>query len=525
MAHAPLAGGYRRGDRVRSLIEHANVRKGDIGMVERTCTDNLADKDSRLLVDFGSGKGKWNMHVRDQVERPSPSFEPQLAPHEHEPGCEHYRPVDASFVRAAVAQRAHERDAAHLLRLEDKPRTRLRFKVGDRVLCNHDEGLMRGAVAATWYRESHFPPGRAAAYQVSLDGGGLIYAPRDRDDCIKADYRMEKLLRLKDRSHTRLRLAEGDRVIISEGAEWMAGTITRLWYTASTFPPGRAAPYQVRLDDGTLIYVPTDDVDAIQRAPGSSSRGGWGAFGPERFEVHGPGPAMQKVLSDKAEARRREEDRVAKREASEWEKEYERERETAREERLTPSVATYEQGGARGAIAAAQEKRLEEIEKARQKQEKRRLEAERAAAEAEEKHEAAAEAARVAERQGAGAALRTAMEAAATKNSVTRMLSLPQLVAAIKDHAETLEGTELLADARKLKERVREAQRKAKQDEAKKQRRKERDAAQSEVAERDDAPAGGAQGSASSEPAAQVRFHTFCLARVDTALLTPPLHT
>ena len=117
------------------------------------------------------------------------------------------------------------------------------------------------------------------------------------------------------------------------------------------------------------------------------------------------------------------------------------------------------------------------------------------------------------------------MEAAATKNSVTRSRALPQLVAAIKDHAETLEGTELLADARKLKERVREAQRKAKQDEAKKQRRKERDAAQSEVAERDDAPAGGAQGSASSEPAAQVRFHTFCLARVDTALLTPPLHT
>ena len=63
----PLAGGYRRGDRVRSLIEHEprNVAKGDTGVVVGPCEDLKASNAAgRVCVDFGEGKGKVNILAR-----------------------------------------------------------------------------------------------------------------------------------------------------------------------------------------------------------------------------------------------------------------------------------------------------------------------------------------------------------------------------------------------------------------------------------------------------------------------------
>ena len=65
-----LAGGYRKGDRVMSLIAHGKVQKGDVGTVVGPCADNAAaDKTDRVHVDFGDDKGRMNVLVESQIER------------------------------------------------------------------------------------------------------------------------------------------------------------------------------------------------------------------------------------------------------------------------------------------------------------------------------------------------------------------------------------------------------------------------------------------------------------------------
>jgi len=36
--------------------------------------------------------------------------------------------------------------------------------------------------------------------------------------------------------------------------------VVKLFYTQSTFPANQCAPYQIRLDDGRLIFAPADEV-------------------------------------------------------------------------------------------------------------------------------------------------------------------------------------------------------------------------------------------------------------------------
>ena len=62
---------------------------------------------------------------------------------------------------------------------------RLRFKPGDRVQCNCEQ-WETGTVTGLFYREDSWPEGQYAPYQVRLDSGRMICAPADTDDCIKA---------------------------------------------------------------------------------------------------------------------------------------------------------------------------------------------------------------------------------------------------------------------------------------------------------------------------------------------------
>mmetsp|Transcript_128 Transcript_128/g.330 ORF Transcript_128/g.330 Transcript_128/m.330 type:complete len:525 (+) Transcript_128:52-1626(+) len=67
----------------------------------------------------------------------------------------------------------------------DVATTKLRFEVGTRVECNCG-GWEPGTIVKQFYRQSSFPPGTFAPYQVRLDNGKLIYAPIDEDRVCRA---------------------------------------------------------------------------------------------------------------------------------------------------------------------------------------------------------------------------------------------------------------------------------------------------------------------------------------------------
>lgn len=61
-----------------------------------------------------------------------------------------------------------------------------------------------------------------------------------------------------------LRFKVGDRVKCNLGDEWGTGTVIKLWYRESDWEKERpTAPYQIRLDNGTLIWCPMDSGNFI----------------------------------------------------------------------------------------------------------------------------------------------------------------------------------------------------------------------------------------------------------------------
>ena len=77
--------------------------------------------------------------------------------------------------------------------------------------------------------------------------------------CLETPEVLEKRMKL-------LRFAIGDRVKCNTGAAWKVGEIVALMYRGEYMPPGMVAPYQIKLDDGALIYAPEDRDELVQRA-------------------------------------------------------------------------------------------------------------------------------------------------------------------------------------------------------------------------------------------------------------------
>ena len=75
----------------------------------------------------------------------------------------------------------------------------------------------------------------------------------------------------EDIATTTLRFAVGTRVECNCGG-WEPGTIVKVFYRQSSFPPGTVAPYQIRLDNGKLIYAPIDEDRVIRMAHTSKER-------------------------------------------------------------------------------------------------------------------------------------------------------------------------------------------------------------------------------------------------------------
>jgi len=70
-------------------------------------------------------------------------------------------------------------------------------------------------------------------------------------------------IKIAEKDQTVLRFAVGSRVECNCGS-WKPGTITKHFYVQSSFPEGMCVPYQVKLDDGKLIFAPAD-VDRVVR--------------------------------------------------------------------------------------------------------------------------------------------------------------------------------------------------------------------------------------------------------------------
>ena len=64
------------------------------------------------------------------------------------------------------------------------PTTNLRFKVGDLVLCKHNDWSI-GIITQLWYREDLWETGRYAPYQVLVGNKIAIWVPQDTDNFIK----------------------------------------------------------------------------------------------------------------------------------------------------------------------------------------------------------------------------------------------------------------------------------------------------------------------------------------------------
>ena len=67
-----------------------------------------------------------------------------------------------------------------------------------------------------------------------------------------------------DVATTTLRFTVGTRVECNCGG-WEPGTVVKLFYREPHFPAGFVAPYQIKLDDGTLIYAPDDEDGTIRQ--------------------------------------------------------------------------------------------------------------------------------------------------------------------------------------------------------------------------------------------------------------------
>ena len=47
--------------------------------------------------------------------------------------------------------------------------------------------------------------------------------------------------------------------------QWKPGEVVSFFYVGCCFPEGMCAPYQVKLDDGTLVFAPTDSNTFIRQ--------------------------------------------------------------------------------------------------------------------------------------------------------------------------------------------------------------------------------------------------------------------
>jgi len=81
---------------------------------------------------------------------------------------------------------------------------------------------------------------------------------RDFNECLSSPENRQKRI-------DKLRFKIGDRVECAARDGWSQGVVVDYFYRDQYFEPGETAPYQVKLDNGDLIYAPADDSRVIRK--------------------------------------------------------------------------------------------------------------------------------------------------------------------------------------------------------------------------------------------------------------------
>ena len=69
-----------------------------------------------------------------------------------------------------------------------------------------------------------------------------------------------------------LRFDVGDAVVCNTSSGWVDGNVVGRMYRDDYMPAGVVAPYQVKLNDGTMIWAPEDDDDFIRAGGGKKAK-------------------------------------------------------------------------------------------------------------------------------------------------------------------------------------------------------------------------------------------------------------
>ena len=167
------------------------------------------------------------------------------------------------------------------IRLSESPPMEVMFNVGARVEClleieggNLDEETkwFPGTILER-HPQYHKDPFNQPPYIIKYDYG------RERPFWGPSDHiRTSKIVK-KVRGEV-LRFDVGDRVECQVGDDtWKTGEVVKLWYRDDdTFEDGYVVPYQVLLDDGDLIFAPTDEEYCIRKTNQKQKK-------PLRFDV------------------------------------------------------------------------------------------------------------------------------------------------------------------------------------------------------------------------------------------------
>jgi len=153
----------------------------------------------------------------------------------------------------ADALRAEFSACLYTPEMEAKKLAALRFQIGDEVQCilvgpdyASEPTWRKGKVVARMHREEGLAG--VAPYRVQLDDGRFIVAPLDTDMVIKVPLRFEI----------------GTPVECNLGDGWYKGVVVAHMYREAGWAPEEVAPYQVKLEDGSLIFAPHDEDEVIR---------------------------------------------------------------------------------------------------------------------------------------------------------------------------------------------------------------------------------------------------------------------